>query len=129
MPACRMAISRNAYSLNALPDFPEFAQKVSYGVPGILIGVEDSSLCPPRLPPRYGPLLARRARCDELTLGPRLSNRNLGFLGPGRECGLDLLEPGQDRGLVVATDRVEKLPHELATGREEWCFRVREVIA
>src|SRR5271157_2240264 len=35
MPACRMAISRNAYSLNALPDFPEFAQKVRYGVPGI----------------------------------------------------------------------------------------------
>ncbi len=118
-----MAISRNAYSLNALPDFPEFAREVRYGVPGILIGVEDSSLCPPRLPPRYGPLLAHRARCDELTLGRSLSNRNLGFLGPGRERGLDLLEPGQDRGLVlVATDRVEKLPQGLATGRDGWCF-------
>jgi len=29
--ACRMAISRNACSL---PDFPEFAQAVRYGVPG-----------------------------------------------------------------------------------------------
>jgi hypothetical protein len=59
-----------------------------------------------------------------------LSNRNLGFLGPCRERGLDFLEPGQDRGLVVvATDRVEKLPQELATVRERWCFRVREVIA
>src|SRR5271157_1037792 len=29
--ACRMAISRNAC---ALPDFPEFAQSVRYGVPG-----------------------------------------------------------------------------------------------
>ena len=28
---CRMAISRNAGSL---PDFPEFAQAVTYGVPG-----------------------------------------------------------------------------------------------
>ena len=32
--ACRMAISRNACSLVALPDFPEFAQAVRYGVPG-----------------------------------------------------------------------------------------------
>ena len=32
--ACRMAISRNARSLLALPDFPEFAQAVRYGVPG-----------------------------------------------------------------------------------------------
>src|SRR5271157_3077193 len=29
-----MAISRNACSLVALPDFPEFAQAVRYGVPG-----------------------------------------------------------------------------------------------
>ena len=29
-----MAISRNASSLLALPDFPEFAQAVRYGVPG-----------------------------------------------------------------------------------------------
>ena len=72
-------------------------------------------------------LLPRR---DELTLGPRLSTWNFGFLGPGRERGLDLLEPGQDRGLVVvATDRVEKLPQGLATVREGWGFRVREVIA
>src|SRR5271157_1878415 len=34
--ACRMAMSRNACSLIALPDFPEFAQAVSYGVPGTL---------------------------------------------------------------------------------------------
>ena len=34
--ACRMAIRRNAYSLLALPDFPEFAQAVRYGVPGTL---------------------------------------------------------------------------------------------
>ncbi len=32
--ACRMAISRNACSLVALPDFPELAQAVRYGVPG-----------------------------------------------------------------------------------------------
>ena len=32
--ACRMAIRRNACSLLALPDFPEFAQEVRYGVPG-----------------------------------------------------------------------------------------------
>jgi len=32
--ACRMAIRRNACSLLALPDFPEFAQAVRYGVPG-----------------------------------------------------------------------------------------------
>jgi len=32
--ACRMAIRRNACSLLALPDFPEFAQAVGYGVPG-----------------------------------------------------------------------------------------------
>jgi len=32
--ACRMAISRNASSLLALPDFPEFAPAVRYGVPG-----------------------------------------------------------------------------------------------
>ena len=31
--ACRMAISRNACSLLALPDFPEFAQAVRCGVP------------------------------------------------------------------------------------------------
>src|SRR5271157_4411245 len=31
-----MAISRNAGSLLALPDFPEFAQAVKYGVPGTL---------------------------------------------------------------------------------------------
>ncbi len=30
--ACRMAISRNACSLVALPDFPELAQAVRYGV-------------------------------------------------------------------------------------------------
>ena len=29
-----MALSRNACSLVALPDFPEFAQAVRYGVPG-----------------------------------------------------------------------------------------------
>ncbi len=29
-----MGISRNACSLLALPDFPEFAQAVRYGVPG-----------------------------------------------------------------------------------------------
>ena len=66
---------------------------------------------------------------DTSALGPRLSTWNLGFLGPGRERGLDLLEPGQDRGLVVAADRVEELPQGLATVREGWCFRVREVIA
>ena len=32
--ACRMAIRRNACSLLALPDFPEFAQAVRFGVPG-----------------------------------------------------------------------------------------------
>jgi hypothetical protein len=32
--ACRMAIRRNARSLLALPDFPEFAQAVRYGDPG-----------------------------------------------------------------------------------------------
>ncbi len=32
--ACRTAISRNASSLLALPDFPEFAPAVRYGVPG-----------------------------------------------------------------------------------------------
>ncbi len=32
--ACRMAISRNACSLVALPDFPELAQAVRYGVTG-----------------------------------------------------------------------------------------------
>jgi hypothetical protein len=32
--ACRMAIRRNACSLLALPDFPEFAQAVRHGVPG-----------------------------------------------------------------------------------------------
>ena len=32
--ACRMAISRNASSLLALPDFPEFAPTVRHGVPG-----------------------------------------------------------------------------------------------
>ncbi len=32
--ACRMAIRRNACSLLALPDFPEFAQAVKYGVLG-----------------------------------------------------------------------------------------------
>jgi len=32
--ACLMHISRNACSLVALPDFPEFAQAVRYGVPG-----------------------------------------------------------------------------------------------
>ena len=31
--ACRMAIRCNACSLLALPDFPEFAQAVRYGVP------------------------------------------------------------------------------------------------
>ena len=67
---------------------------------------------------------------DTSALGPRLSTWKRGFLGPGRERGLDLLEPGQDRGLVVvATDRVEKLPQGLATVRDGWCFRVREVIA
>ena len=30
--ACRMAISRNAYSLLALPDFPEIGPVVRYGV-------------------------------------------------------------------------------------------------
>ena len=39
-----MAISRNAYSLNALPDFPEFAQKVRYGVPGILEQIDKLAL-------------------------------------------------------------------------------------
>ena len=33
-PACLMPIRRNACSLVALPDFPEFAQVVRYGVPG-----------------------------------------------------------------------------------------------
>src|SRR5208283_2899554 len=37
--ACRMAISRNASSL---PDFPEFAQAVRYGVPGTLPGTQAS---------------------------------------------------------------------------------------
>src|SRR5208283_3052767 len=32
--ACRMAIRRNACSLLALPDFPEFAQAVGHGVHG-----------------------------------------------------------------------------------------------
>ena len=32
--ACRMAISRNACSLLALPDSPEFARAVRHGVPG-----------------------------------------------------------------------------------------------
>ena len=32
--ACRMAIRCNTCSLLALPDFPEFAQPVRYGVPG-----------------------------------------------------------------------------------------------
>ena len=36
--ACRMAIRRNACSLLALPDFPEFAQAVRYGVPGTQVG-------------------------------------------------------------------------------------------
>ena len=36
-PACRLAISRNAYSLIALPVFPEFAQAVRYGVAETLL--------------------------------------------------------------------------------------------
>jgi len=32
--ACRKAIRRNACSLLALPDFPEFDQAVRFGVPG-----------------------------------------------------------------------------------------------
>ena len=62
-------------------------------------------------------------------MGPRLSTWKRGFLGPGRERGLDLLEAGKDRGLVVAADSVEELPQGLATVREGWSFRVREVIA
>ena len=43
--ACRMAISRNACSL---PDFPEFAQAVRYGVPGTPSARRDEAYRLPR---------------------------------------------------------------------------------
>ena len=48
--ACRMATRRNACSLLAFPDFPEFAQAVRYGVPGSprpndVSTLNDNGLC------------------------------------------------------------------------------------
>ncbi len=43
-----MALSRNACSLVALPDFPEFAQAVRYGVPGTT--GDDYLSADPRIP-------------------------------------------------------------------------------
>jgi len=39
MPARRVAISHNDYSLIALPDFPEFAQAVRHSVPGTRLSI------------------------------------------------------------------------------------------
>ncbi len=49
--ACRMAISRNASSLLALPDVPEFAPAVRYGVPGTRNAKKSSSLVKSSLRP------------------------------------------------------------------------------
>src|SRR5208337_5385086 len=47
-PGCHLAISRNDYSLIALPDLPELSQAVRYGVPGtrlcIIGGMKQESV-------------------------------------------------------------------------------------
>jgi len=59
--ACRMAIRRNACSLLALPDFPEFAQAVRFDVPGTPDPPIPSSEHLPEIDPALDSMCLRRS--------------------------------------------------------------------